>query len=62
MTRRRRDAWHADLMAGYYLAVHAQELQCEAETLGYATEMREWYESNRRLTFKRYLQEMRVNR
>lgn len=51
----RRYAWHADLMAGYYAAREAQERQCEEETLGYETEMREWYERNPRLTFKVWL-------
>lgn len=53
------DMTHADLMAGYYAAREAQETQAEAEACGYSTELAEFYERNPRLTFRRYLEQMR---
>lgn len=50
---------HDELMDGYYLARETQERQAEAETLGYDTELREFYSRVPRLTFKSYLIQMR---
>ena len=55
MSRRRRNPFHDDLMAGYYAAREAQEAEAEAYSGGYATELAEFYERNPRLTFRQWL-------
>lgn len=48
--------WHRDLVEGYRLARHAQEMRAEAYSIGYPTELREFYRTvERPLTFRDWL-------
>lgn len=52
-------AEHADLVESFRLAQEAQNLRAEAMTLGYATELRAYFDrddgTERRVTFKHWL-------
>lgn len=47
--------YHADMMAGYYAAREAQEMEAEAYSNGYAIELAEFYERTPRITFRTWL-------
>lgn len=49
--------YHRELMESYYLAREVQEREAEEYSIGYATELREFYSLNRRVTFKDWLSE-----
>lgn len=58
--RRHRCSWqHADLVEGFRLAQEAQDRRAEAASIGYATELAEYFDPHdgveRRLTFKDWL-------
>lgn len=42
-------------MSGYYAAREAEEQEAEAASLGYATELAEWWAEHPRITFKQWL-------
>lgn len=46
---------HQQLMSGYYAAREAEEREAEAQSLGYATELSEWWQDHPRITFKEWL-------
>lgn len=50
---------HAELMDGYYCLREHEEMQAEAITFGYDTELAEYWEANPRTTFREYLIQMR---
>ena len=57
--RRRMSRWQHDLVEGYRLARHAQDLRAEAATGGYDSELEEYFDPldgvEKRLTFRDYL-------
>lgn len=57
--RHRCSWWHSSLVEGYRAAVRAQQLRAEAATLGYATELADYYDRlngvERRVTFRDFL-------
>jgi hypothetical protein len=55
MKRRRRNPHHDNLMAGYYAAREAWEIQAEAVTMNYDAELAEYAAANPRPTFRDFL-------
>lgn len=54
---RRRNAYHDDLMSSYYAAREVQEAEAERMSIGYDTELAEYYETHPRVTFRYWLTE-----
>lgn len=52
-----RNWYHDALMESYYTAREAQEREAESYSLGYDTELAEFYAANEPVTFKRWLSE-----
>lgn len=52
-----RNWYHEALMDSYYCAREAQEREAEAYSIGYQTELEEFYKVNRRVTFREWLVE-----
>lgn len=50
-----RSRWHGELMEAFFFATHAWELQAEAETFGYKTEMAEYAAVNPRPQLKHFM-------
>lgn len=53
--RHRCSRWHAELVHGYRAARAAAEAAAEAATLGYATELAHYRQSQPAVTFRDYL-------
>ncbi|MEU0315917.1 hypothetical protein [Nocardioides sp. NPDC006273] len=53
--QRRRHLWRDLITSHYYAAEHAWELDAEAESLGYATELEEYAAAHPRPTLKAFM-------
>lgn len=49
-------AWHQQVMADYYAAREAYELERERKTRGYAAELKEYAQAHPPYTFRRHLE------
>lgn len=58
--RRHPCSWHhANLVESYRAAAEAQQQQAEAASGGYTTELADYWETHRRLTFREWLMNYR---